>query len=1505
MYHLCTFVVVSLEFIFSILAENAVQDGSLRSTFVCCHLEDFHNIVTFNNKPFYGWPPLCSYVLSLCFSFGLLFCNINQYMRSTHGNTSCQLRFTFLNPDGVSGRTRAAALTSLNSDIICLSETHLTSELQTLAQNSFTGYQAYWGAPAHGKGGVGFLVKKGSVWHTRPLSWNSDSACLRHYEAGRLHGITLHVGNGKQQVLCYVMYGQSGARWNLAMRAQTHQMIEHVLADATERGLPCILGGDINLQISDSHVLQRMQQMGWHSLALAFGKNQQHTSFKGSGSIIDHVYSNSLAFSFCKNFEIGDRTGLADHAPLHADFLLGPVAQRILRNRDYGKLPVFPQEFMPNRPSVAMDTRFGTALQDQNVELALRLWNNYAEQHLKDLVFQFDNSISFKQGRGVVRLDSTHQLPHIRGDRVAPLLIRRLWKNVCRMSEVASRPYGVTAQRAWQNTFDSLCFLPSDLAAEAQSLLEQNISTENATILRRLFERGISQEEHRLKQKRLNEWKSKLQASVKSQHNWIKNSTVSNDSFCFNGVDNRPTADIDEQFASVRLAWKAITELFKDTEPNQESFFREFGQFIPHKSFDLPSLTADMLRKELRSMPISCPGLDAWRIEDLKTLERFCPWIFDRLVLILQLIETTGSWPTSTISGFTTLIPKGDSLPTGPAELRPVTVLSTLYRLWARIRVKQVSKAWESIWHPGIWGGRPGRGPEPLLYELCLDMETSADQLFGGLSFDLSKAFDRVPRELLSAVLLRMGLPASVHTPYLSMLRHATRRYKLGNALDISQHLYGGILQGCPISMVAMNSIVNIWLNSLNSVDTAVKPRAYVDDVSVATTARDVLALRQQVTQIFQASRKFTDCIGGELNTRKSFSFGNSVLAGSIHPDLSHSNEFRLVGGSIVYRNSDSGSMTQLEIQRMRKWLATIHRCRHIPVSWQERCAILLRTRTQYTWGGGTHKLCTTKTHEAEITKLRSGIMRCLLRRDQYNANPSLYLALLTSPSLNPFFARIMDGLLTAWRSLWATDRFSAVKNVFYNEFATLRDGPISRLRQINSMPGFEHSVDIMFRTPLEQKTLWLHTLRDNWRQHEFSRVARIRPDFQGIQHGLLRDTTLQLLRHLEKSGACSVGQEATVIQEQARMQASVLRLLLTGGLMTQDVSSRHKRGETTNCDCEIGGPCSVMHIHWFCTHYASLRNSIRHLLRDIERAQPCFKYATLVTHRDRNLIPHVQEIQRVLIQIWQQQIRTYLTGDIPSGQQTDQNPVASFPPQIENGQATGIEEKGHYILSLEGGGVWCCKCGVFVRLAKHRRLKISNKICPQRSLDRTLWLRKPCYYDNPHRLMDLYKTYWDATGEHDLAWDGSANRSSGETGFLLCLKCGIRFAWKSRYNVKKQPCKHPKAPRNSTPPRWVSTRLCKEDPALALQRIVDANNGAGQIGNNHSSIPLSDSTQTVSRRRRLIGKQTVSRPQPSTAHEQLSTSSSSSSHLPPSHALFAEPARETTGFFLHYDDMG
>ena len=80
----------------------------------------------------------------------------------------------------------------------------------------------------------------------------------------------------------------------------------------------------------------------------------------------------------------------------------------------------------------------------------------------------------------------------------------------------------------------------------------------------------------------------------------------------------------------------------------------------------------------------------------------------------------------------------------------------------------------------------------------------------------------------------------------------------------------------------------------------------------------------------------------------KCFSFGNECLIGQIHDDLQHCDSFRLIGGSVVVRERDQVTATKLEIARLDKWQGTVSRARRLPVSWHDRCAALLRTRSQF-----------------------------------------------------------------------------------------------------------------------------------------------------------------------------------------------------------------------------------------------------------------------------------------------------------------------------------------------------------------------------------------------------------------------------------------------------------------------------------------------------------------------------------------------------------------------------
>ena len=71
------------------------------------------------------------------------------------------------------------------------------------------------------------------------------------------------------------------------------------------------------------------------------------------------------------------------------------------------------------------------------------------------------------------------------------------------------------------------------------------------------------------------------------------------------------------------------------------------------------------------------PQLDGWAWNEIKALP--LPW-FSGLAILLDLVETTGTWPQGLLDAYIAGIPKvdGDSTPL-------VSVLPVVYRLWASL----------------------------------------------------------------------------------------------------------------------------------------------------------------------------------------------------------------------------------------------------------------------------------------------------------------------------------------------------------------------------------------------------------------------------------------------------------------------------------------------------------------------------------------------------------------------------------------------------------------------------------------------------------------------------------------------------------------------------------------------------------------------------------------------------------------------------------------------------
>ena len=178
-----------------------------------------------------------------------------------------------------------------------------------------------------------------------------------------------------------------------------------------------------------------------------------------------------------------------------------------------------------------------------------------------------------------------------------------------------------------------------------------------------------------------------------------------------------------------------------------------------------------------------------------------------------------------------------------------------------------------------------------------------------------------------------------------------------------------------------------------------------------------------------------------------------------------------------------------------------------------------------------------------------------------------------------------------------------------------------------------------------------------------------------------------------------------------------------------------------------------------------------------------------------------------MLIDIWQRSIRNCLgVNDVSSD-------TTSAAPLIRRALAASgyIIERGHWIDSAPGGGVYCRRCGVFVKEVKHRRLKISYRDVLFSSVGESELLDKPGYDLNPHRLMHLLATVKDHCREHHLAWDGSIS-CHHPVGQLHCLFCGKKWPWNNRHNMKQQPCSSGSRQRSNTPDGWLSFRMLDSD---------------------------------------------------------------------------------------------
>jgi hypothetical protein len=174
-------------------------------------------------------------------------------------------------------------------------------------------------------------------------------------------------------------------------------------------------------------------------------------------------------------------------------------------------------------------------------------------------------------------------------------------------------------------------------------------------------------------------------------------------------------------------------------------------------------------------------------------------------------VEEVGRWPSALTEGYITLIPKGEGME--PTAMRPLSVLSAIYRLWAGVRLRDVI-VWQEAWiHPNAYGFRRGKGTGDAysLLAAIVELARLRGEDLDVVGLDYVKCFDRVPQEVVLRLAMELGMDPRLCRALAGMYQELKRRFKVNGCLGAAFHATNGILQGCPLSVALINMLTTVW----------------------------------------------------------------------------------------------------------------------------------------------------------------------------------------------------------------------------------------------------------------------------------------------------------------------------------------------------------------------------------------------------------------------------------------------------------------------------------------------------------------------------------------------------------------------------------------------------------------------------------------------------------------------------------------------------------------------
>ena len=198
--------------------------------------------------------------------------------------------------------------------------------------------------------------------------------------------------------------------------------------------------------------------------------------------------------------------------------------------------------------------------------------------------------------------------------------------------------------------------------------------------------------------------------------------------------------------------WERITALFQHQ--------------LPHLQIDHTALELVQWRRLLKKYkPTAARGADGISHSDLQNLNDQCTAAIFSLLAAIERGEC--SWPQQLLRGHCLALAKTANAH-GADQHRPIVILSILYRTWSAYRARELIRAIAPHASSTEFGFLPQKEALQawLLLQTSVERALQQEQPHVGISTDLKKAFNMIPRAMASKLAQSLGVPTEINRPW-------------------------------------------------------------------------------------------------------------------------------------------------------------------------------------------------------------------------------------------------------------------------------------------------------------------------------------------------------------------------------------------------------------------------------------------------------------------------------------------------------------------------------------------------------------------------------------------------------------------------------------------------------------------------------------------------------------------------------------------------------------------